>query len=163
MMHHICYSFYRNIKKWSKLGQKKCFFVMFYCTLWVMPQNFSKWKTLLRYIYVLSVINIAFVEIKNFQSLLYCFKIHEMFPFWRFLGPYFPKYCSILLKFSPELVSNKINTVWKILQNFAFWLKWDAPKVYSFGPFWSPIYCRKTKNIAKNQNFSKSYILRNIK
>ena len=67
------------------------------------------------------------------------------------MAPYSPKYCSILWKFWPEVVSSKINTVWKILQIFAFWLKWDAPNVYSFGPFWGPIYCWKTKNITKNQ------------
>ena len=33
------------------------------------------------------------------------------------------------------------------------------PKVYSFGAFWVQIYCRKTKNITKNQNFCKNYIL----
>ena len=148
-----------------KIGPKK----MFFCYVLLHPMSYApklfQMKDLIK-IHIRGKCHqysICCCEIKNFQSLLYCFKIHEMVPFWRFLGPYFPKYCSILLKFSPELVSNKINTVWKILQNFAFWLKWDAPKVYSFGPFWAPIYCRKTKNIAKNQNFSKSYILRNIK
>ena len=33
--------------------------------------------------------------------------------FGAFLGPYSPKYCSILLKFWPEIVSNKTNTVFK--------------------------------------------------
>ena len=51
----------------------------------------------------------------------------------------------------------------KSLSKFAFWLKWDAPKVYSFGPFSDPIYRRTSKNIAKNQNFCKNNILKNIK
>ena len=102
-------------------------------------------------------------KVKNFQSFLYWFSIHEMTPFWVFLGSYFLKYCSILLKFWPEFVSNKKNSASKILQNFAFWLKWDTPKVYGFGPFWGSIYCRTTQNIDKSQNFCKNYILRNIK
>ena len=69
------------------------------CTLWVMPQDFNKWKTLLRYISVASFISIVFVVVKVF-----CID-------WRFLGPYSPKYCSILLKFWPEVVPNKTNTV----------------------------------------------------
>ena len=40
-------------------------------------------------------------------------------------------------------------------------LQWNAAKVYSFGLFWGPIDYRKTKNIAENQNFCKSCILRN--
>ena len=31
---------------------------------------------------------------------------------------------------------------------FGFWLKWNAPKVYSFGLFWGPMYHLKTKKIA---------------
>ena len=31
--------------------------------------------------------------------------------------------------------------------NFKIWLKWDALKVYGFGPFWDPGYCWKTKNL----------------
>ena len=50
-----------------------------------------------------------------------------------------------------------------MLQNFSFWLKWDTPKLYSFGTFWGQIYRRKAKNIAKKQNFWKKFILRNIK
>ena len=38
---------------------------------------------------------------------------------------------------------------------YAFWIKWDAPKVYSFGSYLGLIYPRKTKNIAKNKNFCK--------
>ena len=36
-----------------------------------------------------------------------------MKPFWSFLDSYSPKYCSILLKFWPEVASNKRNTVFE--------------------------------------------------
>ena len=115
-------------------------------TLWVTPQDFIKWKTLWRYILVVNFVSIAYVVGKLGLGL----------PLSVFLGSYFPKYCSILLKFWPEVVSNKTNTAWTILQNFAFWLKWTTPNVYSFGPFWGPIYCQKIKNIAKTQIFYKN-------
>ena len=50
-------------------------------TLWDTLQYFAKRKTLYG------------CEIKNFQSLLYWFSIHEIVPFWDLLGPYSPKYC----------------------------------------------------------------------
>ena len=50
---------------------------------------------------------------------------------------------------------------WLLNTLFEFWLKWNAAKVYTFGPVWGPIYCWKTKNIAKNQDFCKNCILRN--
>ena len=115
-------------------------------TLWVTPQDFIKWKTLWRYILVANFVSIAYVVGKLGLGL----------PLSVFLGSYFPKYCYILLKFWPEVVSNKTNTAWTILQNFAFWLKWTTPNVYSFGPFWGPIYCQKIKNIAKTQIFYKN-------
>ena len=112
----------------------------------LQPQDFIKWKTLWRYILVANFVSIAYVVGKLGLGL----------PLSVFLGSYFPKYCSILLKFWPEVVSNKTNTAWTILQNFAFWLKWTTPNVYSFGPFWGPIYCQKIKNIAKTQIFYKN-------
>ena len=98
---------------------------------------------------------------KIFKFVLYWFSIYEIIHFWDFLGSYSPKHCLILLKLWPDVVSNKKNSFWKILQNLEFLLKWNAVEVYSFGPYWRPIYRRKTKNIAKNQNFCKNCILRN--
>ena len=37
--------------------------------------------------------------------------IHEMDPFGGFLGPFFPEYGSILLKFRPQAVSHKTKAV----------------------------------------------------
>ena len=111
-------------------------------------------------------------EIKNFQSLLYWFSIHEWNgSFLGFLGPYSPKYCLILLKMWPEVVSINKKTVFeksfKILNFGPNEMEWNCNgilnqmKVYSFGPFWSPVYYEKTKSIDKNQNFCKNCILRN--
>ena len=58
-------------------------------------------------------------EVKNFESFSYFrkfrkfFSIHEMGHFWWFLCPYSPKYYSILVKFWPEVVSNKKNTLFE--------------------------------------------------
>ena len=127
MMHQICLGCYWSIEKWSKLDYKLTFWLILRVflftpsyTLWVTPQDFSKWKTLLRYISVVSFINIAYavVELKSFKV----FRINSatrfgfwglMKPFWGFLDSYSPNYCSILLKFWPEVASNKTNTVFE--------------------------------------------------
>ena len=43
-------------------------------------------------------------QVINFQSFSYRFSIHEMPLFEEVLGPNSPKYCQILLKFSPQVV-----------------------------------------------------------
>ena len=71
MMHQICCSFNWNLRKLSKLDQKadflahfgRFFLFMRSYTLWVTTQRFGKWKNLLRYISVVSFINIAFVVV----------------------------------------------------------------------------------------------------
>ena len=70
-----------------------------------------------------------------------------------FWGPYSPKDSPILFKFSSEILKQK-NSVWAIFQKFELSLKWEVAKVYIFGPFLDPIYPRKIKNVAKNQNAS---------
>ena len=52
-------------------------------------------------------------EVKNFQSFLYWFSIHEMGHFWCFLRPCSPKYWSILVKFWSEVISNKKKTLFE--------------------------------------------------
>ena len=71
-MHQIWCSFYWSISKLSKLGQKtdflaqfdRVFLLMASYTLWVTRQHFDKWITLLRYISVVSYVNIAFTVVK---------------------------------------------------------------------------------------------------
>ena len=89
------------------------------------------------------------------------FSIHEMAPFWYFLDPYSPKYCLILLKLLPEVVSNKINTVWKILPNLDFWIKWNAVKFHIGAQFTvgKPKILLKTKIFAKTASLG---IINNI-
>ena len=78
-MHQIWCSFYWSINKLSKLGQKtdflaqfdRVFLLMASYTLWVTRQHFDKWITLLRYISVVSYVNIAFTVVK--------FKIFKVF------------------------------------------------------------------------------------
>ena len=99
MMHQICYGFYGSIKKWSKLGQKAVFlrnlsvflFMPSY-TLWVTPQDFAKWNTLLRYIFVVRFISVAFVVVK--LKIFKVFRIDSAFIKWPLLkgfGPLLPQ------------------------------------------------------------------------
>ena len=76
-------------------------------------------------------ISIAYVVLKskNFSLLFVLIQHPWNGPFLGFFGLYSPKYCLILLKLLPEVVSNKKNSVWKILQNLEFWLKWNVVKV----------------------------------
>ena len=67
--------------------------------LWVTSQDFAKWKTLLRYISVVSFISIATVVVKLKNLKVFLLIQHP----W--------KYCSILLKFWPGVVSNETKAV----------------------------------------------------
>ena len=95
-----------------------------------------------------------------FQSFSYWFSIHKVALFGFFMGPYSPKCGLIMLQFSPEVFKN---SALRIFQKISFWLKWDIPKIYKFGPIWGAIYPWKTKNIAEKQNFCKNCILKTIK
>ena len=71
MVHQICYGFYWNINKWSKLGQKAYFlgsfqefFVYTFLRSVSYAPRFAKWKILFRYISVISFFRIAFVVVK---------------------------------------------------------------------------------------------------
>ena len=116
IINQIRYTFYWSIKKWSKLDWKTLFLLILRgflfthaYTLWITTQAFVKWKTLWRCIFVVSFISIAYKIVMS--------KIFEVFHFetasmkWSLLGvfsgPYFPKYCLILLKIWPEVVSIK--------------------------------------------------------
>ena len=143
----------RNGQNWAKkliflLILKVFLFTPSY-TLWDTPQDFANWKTFLRYICgKLHQYSICGCEL----VFLYWFSIHEMAPFWDFLGPYSPKYCLILLELWPEVVSNKKNSAWKILQNLGFWLKWNVVSVHIGSQFTvgKPKILLKTKTSAKS-------------
>ena len=120
MMHQIGYGFYWSIKKWSKLGPKsfwlilRVFFV--YALLHLMsykPHDFSKWKSCGNICGKFHQYRIFGYEVKNFQGFLYWFKMQWNGPFLVLLGPCSLRYCSILLKFWPEVVSNKTNRVFE--------------------------------------------------
>ena len=82
-----------------------------------------------------------------------------MAPIWDILGPYSPKYCFILLNLWPEVVSDQKNSIWEILQDLEFWPKRNTVNLNILGPYWCPIYCRKTKNIAKTKISTKTACL----
>ena len=95
MMHQIDYGFYWSIKKWSKLGPRSFWLILFMpsCTLWVMAQDFAKWKTLLKYISVASFISIAFVVVtlKIFTKFFVLIQYPWNGPFLGFFGHLFPQ------------------------------------------------------------------------
>ena len=103
-------------------------------------------------------------KVINFQMFSWRCSIHEMVPSWGFFGLFLPQ---IWLKFVEIWTRGSLSQdkyiAWTIFQNWVFKHKRDVPKVYSYGPFLGPIYPQKTKNVAKNQNFPRNYILRNIK
>ena len=113
--------------------------------LWITPQDLAKWDTLLRYISVLSFINIAHVVVKLKSFKVSCVLI---------LHPWNGPFLSYLARISPNIVrscwnfdqrsSNNTDTLfdWKILQDFENWLKWNVLTVYGFGPVLGPIYYR---------------------
>ena len=72
----------------AKIWPKNWFFVSFWkvffvYALWITPQDFVKWKTLLIHIFVVSSISIAYV-VGKLKIFLYWFSIHAMASFWVF-------------------------------------------------------------------------------
>ena len=108
MMHLICYCFYWSTgQKTDFLAHYESFLCMLSYTLWVMPQNFVNWETLLRYSSVAGFITTGYVVVK--------FKVFLLIPHpWH--GPmkllYSPKSCSILFEIIRSS-TNKTNTASK--------------------------------------------------
>ena len=93
-------------------------------------------------------------EVKHFQSFMYWLSIHEMVAFGVFLGSYLSKYWSIFLKFWPELVSNKTNTVFK--NPSQFWILFHFGAQFTAG---KPKILLKTKISAKTSSLGISIYL----
>ena len=130
-----------------KIGLKSWFFVHFESfflfmpsyTLWVTPQDFAKWKTLLRYISIVSFISIAFVVVK--LKIFKVFRIDSASMKWPLLGGFGPLLPQILFNLA-EILTRCSVPIRKTLclknpSNFEFWLKWNSN--------WVP-ECNKTVN-----------------
>ena len=115
-------------------------------------------------------------ECHRYSIWLWCYKSSTFFiaiqypwnmkwpPFGFFWGPYSPKYCSILLKFWPEVFSNDTNTVFeKSFRTLHFWSNGTHPKFTVLVHFGAQCTAGKPKILLKNQNFCNFCILRNIK
>ena len=109
VMHQIFDSFYLIVKKWSKLGQKTDFHIIFRGfpftpsdALWVTPQFFAKWKVSWRYIIVASFNGVAFVAAK--LKMFKCFGSRKNY-LCRLLLLNFSKCGEILLKFGTVIQS----------------------------------------------------------
>ena len=96
---------------------------------------------------------------------MYWFSTHEMAPFWGFFRTNSPKYCSILLKIWPEVVSNKTNTLFqKSVKILNFGSNGTYPKFTILVHFGVQFTARKAKMLLNTRISTKtSYILRNIK
>ena len=122
-------------QKTDFLGHFESFLFTLSYTLWVKPQDFAKWKTL-RYKFVVDFISIDYVVVT--------LKIFKVFRnnwaslkgplFGVFFDPYFLRYCSILMKFWPEVVSNKTNILLK--KSFKI-LYSDLNETHQSLQFWS--------------------------
>ena len=90
---------------------------------------------------------------------------HEMTPSESFLGLHSPKYCSNLLKCWPEVVPNKINTVFqKPFKILNFGSNGTHTKFTVFVYFGAQFTARKLKILLNTWISAKTtYILRNIK
>ena len=74
----------------------------------------------------------------KFSIFLWQCSIHEMALFGGFLGPFFPKYCSILLTFWQEVVSYKRKTVFEqSLKILCLNRKGTYPKFTVLVHFWA--------------------------
>ena len=121
-MHQVFDSFYSIQKKTSKLGQKYDFrahFERFFHYALLRPPSYT---IIFRQIKGLMVIHnrgkfhqysISCSQVIKFQMFLWQCSIHEMAPFRGFLGLFSPKYSSVLLKISPEVVYCKKNIMCK--------------------------------------------------
>ena len=87
-----------------------------------------------------------------------------MAPFWGFFRTNSPKYCSILLKIWPEVVSNKTNTLFqKSVKILNFGSNGTYPKFTILVHFGVQFTARKAKMLLNTRISTKtSYILRNI-
>ena len=107
----------------------------------------------------------SFWEFFPLRSLMpwWC-SIHEMAPFWGFLGPFYLKYGSNLLKFWPEVVYHKTKTVFEqCFKIKCLSTNGTYPKFTVLIHFWAQFTPQKTENTAKNQNFPRNCILRTVK
>ena len=98
----------------------------------------------------------------KFSKFFYCFVVSIKWPLFGLFWALTPS--NIVLscwKFNHRYSPIRKTQCLKNPSKFWIWLKWNAAEVYSFGPFWGPIYFRKSKNIAKNQDFCKKSILGN--
>ena len=74
-------------------------------------------------------------QVTNFQSFLYQFSVHDMPLFGEVVGPNSPKYCQILLKFSPQVVFEETKTVvQEFLKNSNFYRNGRYSEFTLFGP-----------------------------
>ena len=109
--------------------------------LWVRPQSFAKLKVLWKYIIVVSFMGTEFpvVKLKSFKFLSHQFSIHETIPFGGSFGPNSPKYCPILIIFSPEVLFKERKSVnLRIFKKFRFLRKREIPNFTVFVQLWPP-------------------------
>ena len=149
--------------KWSKLRRKLYFLLILWVfllkpsyTLWITPQDFAKWKTLLRYISVVSFISVAYVVVKlKISKILVLIENPWNSPFLGFLALIPPNIVPSCWNFD-QREFNKTNTLlgksFKLLKFGSNKTHWKSTVLVHFGAQFTagkPKILLKTKISAK--------------
>ena len=137
---------FNAILKFAKIKPKNIFWLIFGSfsimpsyTLWVTPQFLCQMKGLMKMHNCgkFHLCSICGCKVIKLEMSPWRWSIHEMAPFfWKFLGPNFPKYGLILLKFTSELVFQENKTLFEnFFKNSNFYGNGMYPKFCKgFGP-----------------------------
>ena len=125
--------------------------------------RFCRMKALIKiYIFAISFISIAnvVVKLKNFKVFCIDSVSMKMVRFEDFLGLHSPKYCLILLKLWPEVISNKKNTMFgksfKIMNFGSYEMQLKFTVLVHFG---AQFTARKPKKLLKTKISAKTVTL----
>ena len=117
MKRKACYGFLESLENFKKLSQENHFLARFrrffnyavsYALFFWQMTGLIKIHNRVEF-YEYSILDCR--QVINFQSFSHQFSIHEMPLFGEVAGPNSPKYCQILLKFTPQLVFKETKTV----------------------------------------------------
>ena len=164
--HHICYGFLQILKNpknsakilnfWLILGSfvitsscASAFTPHFLCQMKVLMEIYNRGK--------FHFYSVSGCPVIKFEMFSWGQSIHEMGHFGGFLGPNFPKYCPILLKFGLELLFKDSKTLLqKLFKNLDFQVYRTFPNFahfFSFCPTLAPFFSMKEAEIEKSKYF----------
>ena len=171
MMHQACDIFYFIVKKYLKLSQKTNYLAHFERFSNCAPLYLLSYAPIFCQIKGHMVIHnrgkfhqhsICGSQVINFQMFSWQCSIHEMAPFWGFLGPFSPKYGSNQLKFEVEVVYHKTKTVYEQCFKIKCLSTTNGmyPKFTVLVHFWAQFTPGKQKILPKNKIFPETTFFR---